>query len=565
MPPVEPLRQRLLKRWKKLESERSTHLQHWRQLADNFHPRRGRWMSKDKSQPQRNGNIINPTPMHALRVLVSGMMAGITSPSRPWFRLTTPDPALAQVGDVKMWLHTVEDIMRLVFARSNIYNCLHLVYADLAIPGVAALHVEEDPEDLIRGYVFPIGSYALANSDRAQVDTVYRETTLTVSQLVEKFGYENCSESVQTAWDRGDYDNEHEVLHVIEPNRDHIPGAFGVRGKRYRSVWLEKAGNTDKLLRVSGFNEFPVMCPRWEATTESPYASTSPGMEALGECKALQEKERRKLQLIQKIVEPPMVGPSHLLTRGGVNLLPGAFTAIDVTQHGQKAEPALDINPMAVQQAREDVLESERRIYAMLFADLFLLITSQDRPDMTAREVQERHDEKMMQLGPALERMQDELLDPLIDRVFAILLRSGVLPPPPEELSGVELRVEYISMLAQAQKLLGTRSIEQATHYVMQLASVKPEVLDHLNEGAAVRAMFDALGTPPDMINEPEVVEQIQASRQQAMQQQMQAEQASIEAKTARDLAGAPIGQGSALDALLSQLQGGAQGTGVGA
>src|SRR5690606_24917686 len=150
----------------KLESERSTHLQHWRQLADNFHPRRGRWMSKDKSQPQRNGNIINPTPMHALRVLVSGMMAGITSPSRPWFRLTTPRPELAQVGAVKRWLHDVEEVMRLVFARSNLYNCLHQVYSDLAVPGVTAFHIEEDPEDLIRGYVFPIGSYALANSDR---------------------------------------------------------------------------------------------------------------------------------------------------------------------------------------------------------------------------------------------------------------------------------------------------------------------------------------------------------------------------------------------------------------
>ena len=441
--------------------------------------------------------------------------------------------------------------MRLVFARSNLYNCLPRVYGDIAIPGVSALHVEEDPEDLIRGYVFPIGSYALANSDRMQVDTVYRETTLTISQLIEKFGRENCSDQVKEAWNRGAYDDEVEVLHVLEPNRDRLPGALGARGKRYRSIWVEIAGSHNKTLRVSGFDEFPIMAPRWEADSESPYASSSPGMEALRECEALQEKERRKLQLIQKSVEPPMVGPSHLMARGGVNLLPGAFTAIDVSQTGQKAEPAMVVDHMSIREAREDIAESERRIHAMLFADLWLLVSAQDTPNMTAREIQERHDEKMMQLGPALERMQDELLDPLIDRVFAILLRAGVLPPPPQELQGVELRVEYISMLAEAQKILGTRSVEQGTSYVMQVASVKPEVLDYFNEGRAVKAMFEALGAPPDIVNEQEVVDQIRAAREQAMQQQAQAERVAQEAAATRDLAQAPVGQGSALDAML--------------
>lgn len=559
-------RTRILKRWKKLESERAAHLAHWRQLAENFHPKRGRWLAKDKSQPQRNGNIINPTPMHALRVLVSGMMAGITSPSRPWFKLSTPDPLLSQVGSVKVWLHSAETLMRLVFARSNLYNCLHQVYGDVAIPGVTALHVEEDPEDLVRGYVFPIGSYALQNSERMQVDSVYRETTLTVAQIVEKFGRENCSDLVLAAYDRGDYDDEREVLHVVEPNRDRMPGVLGARSKRYRSIWLEIAGNHEKLLRVAGFDEFPLMCPRWEATSESPYASTSPGMEALPEAKALQQKERRKMQGIDKAVEPPMVGPAHLATMGGINLMPGAFTGIDPAQFGQKAEPAVVIDYNAITTMRDDVAESERRIHAMLFADLWLLITGTDSPDMTAREVQERHDEKMMQLGPALERMQDELLDPLIDRVFAIMLRAGVLPPPPEELQGVELKVEYISMLAEAQKILGTRSIEQATSYALQVAAVKPEVLDWFDEGAAYRAMTEALGAPPEMTRDQKAVDEIRAGRAQAMQQQMEAESVATQAKATRDLAQAPVGGGgSALDALMKSIQGGAVGTGVAA
>lgn len=553
-------RRRTLKRWKALESERSTHLQHWRVLADNFHPRRGRWLAKDKSQPQRNGNIINSTPLHALRVLVSGMMAGITSPSRPWFRLTTPDPRVAESGAVKGWLHDVEETMRLMLARSNLYNCLHLVYAYLAVPGVAALHIEEDPEDLVRGYVFPIGSFALANSERLQIDSVYRETTLSTAQLVEKFGLDACSDRVRALWERGDFDTEHQVLHVVEPNRKHEPGKLGARGKKYRSVWLElAAGDEAGFLREAGFDEFPIMAPRWEADGESAYASSSPGMEALPECRALQLLERRKAQLVEKIVEPPMVGPSHLATKGGVNLLPGAFTAIDASQLGMKAEPAFVPNPQALSGINAEIAESERRIHAMLFADLWLSLTGQDG-QMTAREVQERHDEKMMQLGPALERMQDELLDPLIDRIFALGLRSGAFPPPPPELQGMDLRVEYISMLAQAQKLLGTRSIEQLTAYVMNVASVDPEVLDGFDHEAALRAMHDALGAPPDLIRSPEDVQARRQARADAAAQQQQTESMAAEAQAAKNLAGADMGGNNALAAMLAGLgAGGAQ------
>ena len=62
---------------------------HWRELAEFILPRRYRWLvisnQMNRGSPI-NQNIIDSTGTLAARVLASGMMAGITSPTRPWFK-----------------------------------------------------------------------------------------------------------------------------------------------------------------------------------------------------------------------------------------------------------------------------------------------------------------------------------------------------------------------------------------------------------------------------------------------------------------------------------------------
>lgn len=552
-------RQRYLKRWGNLKKERASWDDHWRELEENIRPGRARLLTNEQNDgKKKHSAIINSTPIRAHRVLASGMMAGVTSPARPWFRLTTPDPALAELGSVRSWLHLVEERLRSVFARSNIYMALFSVYEDLGQFGTAMLFLEEDAEKGLRAYNLPVGQYALANNSKLLVDSLFRELKMTVAQLVEEFGEDNCSQHVKEMYQRGDLDEWVKVLHVVEPNRDFTEGVIGPKGMRFKSCWMELEGDVAGMLREKGYEEFPGMAPRWTVTGEDIYGRC-PGMDALGDAKALQLFERRKAQAVTLLVDPPTNAPSSMRNRR-VSMLPGHTNYVDVSQGGQRIEPAIEINPQTLPAIGAEIREVETSINAAFYADLWLSLTNTDRRQITAREVAERHEEKMMQLGPVLERLQVELLDPLIDRAFAILLRMGWLPPVPEELLGIEIRVEYTSILAQAQKLLSISGIERVASFVGNLAAARPDVLDKLNTDEMVDSYAESVGIAPDMINSDEVVAAIRKARAEAKEAEKQAAAAMSAAQGAKTLSETDLQGDTALNRLMGSLGGTAPG-----
>lgn len=545
-------RRRHLARLTALQSERTSGgwESDWREVAEHILPERLRLTAAEEGQRRRPAKMINGAPKLAHRVLVAGMMAGISSPSRPWFRLTLPNPMLAKSSAVKEWLAEVEETLRTYFAKSNVYNCLHQIYSDLAGFGITACFLEEDFEDGIRGYVYPVGRYWLAVSARGKVDTIYREATFTVAQLVERFGLEACSTTVRLAWERGQFETKVEVGHVVEPNKLYVKGKAGSRNMRFKSCWFEKVCDHDQgYLRESGYEDFPVLTPRWGSVGMDAWGN-SPAMDAIADCRALQKNEERKHKATALIVQPPMVGPPELAALP-TSLSPGAINAVSTA--AGRFEPAVVIPPGAVNEARITSQEIADQIARFLYADLWLALSQSDGT-MTAREVSERHEEKMLQLGPVLEQLEDELLDPLIGRSFAILNRAGYIPPPPEELQGQELRVEYISILAQAQRLLGVTSIERFTGYVTQLSQFRPDALDMLGVDEAINAMAESLGAPPGVALDAERVSQIREARAQAQQEQAQAEQQAQQATQIKELSQAKLGEDNALDRMLQQM-----------
>ncbi len=547
-------RKQYVKRIDGLKKERATWVPHWTEINEYIEPWAGRFPGGEKnSGAKKHGHIINSTASWAARTLDSGMMAGISSPSRPWFRLATPDPDLNEFGAVKAWLHVVESRVRLALARSNVYNGLHSVYGSLGRFGVAALHVEEDEEKGLRAYFFPVGSYCLANSSRQRVDTCARDRAMTVAQLAQKFGLEKCSLRVRDMYARGHMDAWVDVVHLVEPRRDYQPGKLGPEGKPWRSCWFEAGASEEEgLLLEAGFDEFPIMAPRWTVTGEDVYGS-SPGMAALGDCKALQVLEKRKAQAVDKLVNPPMRAPWEMQNRG-ISLLPGAVNFGSGASASSVLSPAVEVNPHAVPAVEASIREHEGRIKTAFYADLWLALSMGDSPQMTAREVAERHEEKMLQLGPVMERLQDELLDPLIDRVFNILLRNGDLPPPPEELQGQELRVEYLSALAQAQKVMGKTAVDSLVGYVLNIAQAKPEVLDKLDVDQSVDEYANMLGVPPALVRSDEDVAAIREARAQQAAQQQQMEKAGAAVQGAQTLSQTDTGGDNALTRLLGAL-----------
>lgn len=156
---------------------------------------------------------------------------------------------------------------------------------------------------------------------------------------------------------------------------------------------------------------------------------------------------------------------------------------------------------------------------------------------MTATEVAERHEEKLLMLGPVLERLHNELLNPLIDITFNEMLANGALPPPPEELKGVDLSVEFVSMLAQAQRAIGTNSVDRFVANIGQVAQIKPDVLDKFNSDEWVTAYSDMLGVDPSLIVASNEVALIRENRAKAQQMQAMQEVQAQQARTGKDMA----------------------------
>ena len=452
-------RKLLLARWGQLRNERESWMAHWKEISDYLLPRSGRFFVDDRNRgDKRHNNIYDSTGTRALRVLAAGMMAGMTSPARPWFRLTTSDPQLDESAAVKAWLADVTRLMQMVFAKSNTYRALHSMYEELGAFGTASTIVLADFNSVIHHYTLTTGEFAMAADHRGQVNTLYREFQMTVAQMVREFGRDNCSPTVQTLFDRGAQEQWVTIMHAIEPRVDRDVTKRDDRNMAWKSVYFEHGGNEDQILRDSGFKEFPALCPRW-ATTGGDIYGNSPAMEALGDIKQLQHEQLRKAQGIDYKTKPPLQAPTSLKSRD-VDTLPGGISFVDSAAPNGGIRSAFEVN-IDLSHLLADIQDVRERIKGSFYADLFLMLANGTNPQMTATEVAERHEEKLLMLGPVLERMHNEILDPLIEMTFSRMVEAGIVPPPPDELQGMELNVEFVSMLAQAQRAVATNSVDR--------------------------------------------------------------------------------------------------------
>lgn len=516
-------RQKLQARWGALKTERSSWIDHWREISDYMLPRSGRFLVSDRNRGERKHNrIYDSTSTRALRVLAAGMMAGMTSPARPWFRLTTSDPDLDESAAVKRWLADVTRIMQMIFAQSNTYLSFHGIYEELGAFGTASSIVLPDFENVLHHYRLTAGEYAVATDYRGVVDTVYREFDMTAGQMVAEFGKDNVSPTVLALYDRGALDQWVTVMHCIEPRRERENGKRDAKNMPWKSVYFEAGGNSDKLLRESGFKEFPALCPRWMTAGGDIYGN-SPGMEALGDIKQLQHEQLRKAQGVDYMVNPPLQVPTALKGRD-VDTLPGGVSYYDAANPGGGIRSAFEVN-IDLSHLLADINDVRQRINSTFYADLFLMLANDTRSGITATEVAERHEEKLLMLGPVLERLHNEILTPKIDMTFTRMVEAGIVPPAPEDLQGMELNVEFVSMLAQAQRAVATNSIDRFVGNLGAVAQIKPDVLDKFDADKWADAYADMLGVDPEFIVPGD---QVALIRQQRAERQAQAEQSAM-------------------------------------
>tara|TARA_B110000503_G_scaffold4356_1_gene5811 strand:- start:923 stop:2518 length:1596 start_codon:yes stop_codon:yes gene_type:complete len=505
MAQVTPMISQLDRRYKTLQSQRSNWERHWQELADFMLPRKAD-ITKHRTQGDKRTELIfDATAIHAVELLASSLHGMLTGPSTPWFSLMYRAADLQRDDAANEWLETCSDQMYKAFNRSNFQQEIHELYYDLVVFGTGAFYVEASDSGDLRFSCRHIAEICISEDAQGRVDTVYRKFKMTARALAMRFGEQNMPSVIQRDL-KGDPYKEHEIVHAVFPRGE--SGAKTAKNKPVASIYYH--ADTRMLLSEGGFDEFPFMVPRFVKDSVSTYGR-SPAMTALPDVKMVNKMSEITIRAAQKQIDPPLMVPDDgfLLP---VRTTPGALNFYRSGTR-DRLEP-MNIganNPLGLN------MEEQRRgaIRQAFYVDQLLLGQG---PTMTATEVLQRNEEKMRLLGPVLGRLQAELLQPVIERAFAIMLRNGKLPQPPESMQGMDINIEYISPLAKAQKLTDLQSVMRGLEVLLQVGQVAP-VQDYIDSDKLIKYLVDTTGIPASVIRSDEEVAKL---RRQAEQQQSQ-------------------------------------------
>lgn len=510
---------------KSLLQKRQQYEKRWKEIREYQLPHIGRFDDTDTEESlarRRDRSIYHNCAWECNQVFAAGVMSGLTPPSRKWFRLNFSNPELSANTDIAELLDQRMDIMNEVLEKSNFYNAIHSCYMELAY-GQAPLAIFPDTRYGVHFEPLTVGTYCIDVGADGAVNTLLRKYRMTVQQMADKFGAENLPASIRhTLNSESHNDKSYNVYWLVEPNRNANPEKLGNMYMPYLSLYWAESSADDEWLYVGGFEEWPVPVARFMITANESYGQ-GPGWFAEGDSKGLQLLEKDLISAIELTIKPPMLTTPDNVAKG-INLVPGGKT---YTSQPDGVKPLFQVN-LNLEHLQNKITDLEGRIRRVYSADLFLMLDQMDKT-MTAREVIERTQEKMQQLGPVVQRLQFEFLGPIIERVYNTLDRAGVFPEPEDEellavLQSQEIKIEYISPLAQAQKISGLVNIEQAIAFVGNLAQFNPNVLDKVNFEETVNKYFEMVGAPAAIKRSDKEYQEIQAEKQKAMQEQQQME-----------------------------------------
>lgn len=510
------MRERLNRRLAALKSARTPYEAEWREIAQYAQPSRSRFLNDEKNRNFKRTNkaIYNSHAILSFRTLTGGMTSGLSSPSRPWFRLAPFDEDLADDTEVKVWLSEVERRLYAFLAGTNFYGAVKSGYAEMGMFGTeACVMVDHDVEGAVC-HALTAGEYWIALSDAAVADTLYRRAPMSVHQVVQSFGLANASDFVRRAYDTSSYDQTVPVMHAIEPNDARVDGVLSAAGKPWRSIyWDENDGNLDRLLRVSGYDEQPFWAPRWDTTGGDSYG-TSPGFDALPDMRELQLQTKRKTEATAFLVKPEKIVPASVKLTGAAGNI---VSASQVDAAGVIVPYQMPYQAIAA--IMGDVQRCADAVDRLTYADLFMAITNmQGVQPRNIEEIASRNEEKLTQLGPVIERVNSEKLEVATDRAFGIMARKRLLPPAPEKLQGAPIKTDFVSILAQMQRMVGIGQIERTVSFVGNLAAQFPEAGDRLNIDETIDDYADRAGAPPKILRSVDEAQQVRQQRAQDAQ-----------------------------------------------
>ena len=513
------------KRLNKMSSDRSTWEDHWQEILDYVMPRKADITFVRSKGEKRTEVLFDSTAITANNLLAASLQGTLTSPSLPWFSLKLRNEEINKVRDVQIWLEDTARRMYAVFNESNFNTEVHEMYLDLCSVGTAAIFVEEANEGFLQGGLhfntLHIAEYFIQENATGKVDTLYRKYKMTARQAIQEFGEENLGPKIKEAA-KMKPDTQFNFIHAVEPTADY-ERAVGKAKTKLPFHSCHVCEEDKMVVRVGGYNEFPYLVPRWSKATGEIFGR-SPSYNALPDIKTLNKAVEIGLKAWAKAIDPPLLVTDDGVI-GRVRMTPAGITVV-------RSDTAIKPLQIGSNWQITDLKENQLRtaIRQAYYSDQLQL---QEGPQMTATEVQVRYELMQRLLGPTLGRFQTEFLNPLIERVFGIMMRADALMPRPEAMSGMNMDIEYVGPLARSQRMEEAIAVERLYQLAMQVVQVDPTVMDVINHEQAIRMRATLLGVPKTVLRGEDEVAEIREQRAAAQQQAQEQAMAQQQADTA--------------------------------
>lgn len=511
----------LIEKFNRLKAKRANIENVWQGIGDYILPRKNDILTVTSPGSPKYNDILDATGVTSCELLAGALHGMLTNPSGYFFNLTTGNPKLDQNDNVRFW---IQEVVRSIHERinnSNFQTEIQELYLDLCAFGTAAMSIEEDEEVVVRFAARALREIYVDENSKGKIDCLYRCYPLDARGLVDEFGLENVPEEVSKAYNSGQ-DKSWEVLHAVYPSRE--KGVF-----KFTSHYVLVEKKID--LEIKGFREFPFVVPRWSKASGEMYGR-GPGEKALPEVKCLNKMTETTLKGAQKVVDPPLQAPDDgfvlpLITRpAGINYYrAGSQDRVEPIFNGAQ----IDFGYQAIEIKKTQVREA-------FYIDQLKL---REGPQMTAEEVVTRTEQALRFLGPMLGRQQSELLQPMIERIYAIMDRRGEIPPAPAELQGLELKVHYSSIMAMAQRASELQSINRFFSNIAPLMSINPNVGDIIDVDSSAYGIAKLVNLPQEFLRKKDDLTKIRSSREKQQQAMLQAQAEATSADSAGKIIGA--------------------------
>jgi len=513
----------LIKRWKTAEANKSSFNEHWDDLARVMSPRRLGFSSTTVDGERRTDDIFDGTPMQAARGLANAIGGLLRPDGSAVARIVAEDAGLNDIDEAQFWLQDSRERLQAAFdnPKARYRQATGETDHDLVVFGTAVMFLGESQNrnNLLFQSVHLKDATPLFG-DEGQAIGLFRKRTYKLYQLIERFGLKNISEELRKDAD-DKLDQKVDVLHIVLPRENGRIDALLSKNLPMMEMWLEI--DSKHVLLEGGYHEFPFMVPRWDTASGEDFGR-SPGMIALPDSDTAQAMGETILIAGQRAADPPLAAPNDG-SFSSVNTFPGGLTYYDLdTAQAVRGNPFFPLESgMNLPITRDMQRDTRDQIFAAFFRNVLNLPI--EGPQMTATEINARKEEFIREIGPVFGRQETDYTAPMVERGFNIMLRNGGFLPIPEVLQGKDVKFEYESPVKKIRQQIEASAAKMWAAEIIDLSKAKPEAIDLVNADELGRFTAKASGIPESIVNGVDTVAQIRAERQQAMQEQAEAEQ----------------------------------------